>query len=207
MSSKNEIKDKIVDGFLSALKKAPFEKIKVTEIVKAAGISHQTFYRYYVDKYDLASKISTEIFSAFSVIYGNNATWKEIVISILHSIKNFPILFKRLLADPEGSDIVLNSLIITSEAFTGGKISEPCIAGWIRILKEWSKTDFKNTVENVYNQIRQGMSVHDVLTEEEIEKVMNVYENQRLEFFISKASGEQQKVFQPGIMVSNAKIY
>lgn len=191
MSFKNEIKDKIEEGFLSALKKESFAKTKVTEIIKAAGISHQTFYRYYVDKYDLALKITTEIFSAFSIIYGNNATWKEIVISILHSMKNCPILFKRLLADPEGSDIVLNSLLVTSEAFTGGKISEPGIAGWIRILKEWSKTDFKTPIEDVYNQIRQSMSVHDVLTEEEIEKVMTVYENRRLEFFIAKANGEQ----------------
>lgn len=191
MSSKNEIKDKIEEGLLITLKKATFAKTKVTEIVKAAGVSHPTFYRYYVDKYDLALKISTEKFSAFSIIYGNNATWKEIVISILHSIKNSPILFKRLLADHEGSDIVLNSIILTSETFTGGKVSEPNIAGWIRIFKEWSKNDFKIPIENVYNQIRQSMSIHDVLTEEEIEKVMVVYENRRMEFFIAKANDEQ----------------
>lgn len=191
MSFKDEIKDKTEEAFLSVLKKTSFSKTKVTEIVKAAQISHQTFYRYYVDKYDLALKIVNEKFSAFCIIYGNNASWKEIVITILHSVKYCPILFKRLLEDPEGSDIVLNSLITTSEALTGGKISEPGVAGWIRILKMWSKTDFKTPIEDVYNQMRQSMSIHDVLTEEEIEKVMAVYENQRLDFFIAKANDEQ----------------
>jgi len=191
MNSKNEIKDKIEKGFLSTLKKEPFAKVKVVEIVKAAGISHQTFYRYYVDKYDLALKIATDKFSAFSIIYGSNATWKEIVVSILHSMKNCPILFSRLLADPEGSEIILNSLIAISVIFTGAKSYEPNIAGWIRIFKEWSKNDFKTSIEDVYNQIRRSISVQDVLTEEEIEKVMTVYENRRMEFFIAKASGKQ----------------
>lgn len=191
MSNKNEIKDKIEEGFISTLKKASFAKVKVTEIIKAAGISHQTFYRYYVDKYDLALKITSDKFSAFIIIYGSDATWKEIVISILHSIKNCPILFKRLLSEPEGSEIVLNSLIATSEAITGGKISEAGIAGWIRTLKDWSRTDFKTPIVDIYNQLRKNMSLYDVLTEEEIEKVMTVYENHRMEFFIAKANKKE----------------
>ena len=191
MIPKTEIKEKIEEGFITALKKTPFEKTKVIEVVRAAGISHQTFHRYYVDKYDLALKIATEKFSAFYKIYGNNATWKEIVISILHSMRNSPILFRRLLSEPEGSEIVLNSIILTSQVFTGGKASEAGIASWIRILKAWSKTDFKTPIEDVYQQIRQSTAVNEVLTEEEIEKVMSVFENRRLEFFIAKANNEQ----------------
>lgn len=188
MSSKNDIKDKIEEGFLSVLKKESFTKAKVTEIIKAAGISHQTFYRYYVDKHDLALKITTEKFSGFSKIYGQNATWKEIVVSILNVIKNSPLFFTRLLADPEGSEIVVNSLFIISETFTGRKAFETTGAGWVRIFKKWSKTDFKTPIEDVYSQVRQSTSIRDVLTEEEIEKVMSVYENQRINFFIAKAN-------------------
>ena len=94
MRVRNEVEDKIEKSFISILETVPFRKVKLTNIIKDANVSHQTFYRYYEDKYDLALKITNEKLSAFSDIYGANATWKEITISILYTIKNNSVLLK-----------------------------------------------------------------------------------------------------------------
>lgn len=183
MTPKIDIKDKIEEGFLEVLKKTTFKKCKVTEIVKAAGVSHQTFYRYYIDKYDLAFKLSVEKFSFFTLIYGNNAKWKDIVITMLHSFQNSPVMYKRLLEDVEGAELVLQSILKTSEVFSGKKASVPGIAGWIETFKEWSRSDFKTSVDDIYIKIRNNTSLADVLPDEEIDKLMSVYETRRLDFF------------------------
>lgn len=187
MRPQNEMSRKIADAFYNVLKNSSFAKAKVTNITKAAGISHQTFYRYYLDKYDLAYKIATEKFFAFHEIYSDNATWKEIVTVILNSIKNYPVFFKKLLADPEGADIVQQSIIAVTEIFSGYGVSRHSAAVWISILKEWSQDDFKASIEDVYERLKMFTAVHEVLTKEEIQKIMGDYENQPLHYFKERA--------------------
>lgn len=185
-----EVNERIKDAFISVLKKTSFEKIRVKEIITAAGVSHQTFYRYYVDKYDLALQIAIEKASAFKLIYGSNAEWKEIVMSILNAMKAYPLFYKRLLATAEGSEIIKKSLLHTAVNFTGGQASEPGIAGWICIFQEWSRTDFKTDIAEVYNKILRNVPVQDILLEDELDRVLSAYEQRRLEFYIAKANSE-----------------
>lgn len=183
MRTQNEMKKKISDAFYTVLKNTTFAKAKVIHITEAAGISHQTFYRYYLDKYDLASKIATEKFFAFYDIYSDNATWKEIVMMILYSIKNYPVFFKRLLADAEGSEIVLTAILDVTENFSGTRVPRHSVIAWISIFQEWGSKDFKAPVEEVYQQIRMYTAVREVLTDQQIEEIMTVYENRHLDYF------------------------
>lgn len=50
----------IKDNFLDLLKKNDINKITVSELCKAADINRATFYRYYLDIYDLLDKIQKE---------------------------------------------------------------------------------------------------------------------------------------------------
>ncbi|MBQ6538796.1 MAG: TetR/AcrR family transcriptional regulator C-terminal domain-containing protein [Bacilli bacterium] len=50
----------IVDTFLSLLEEKEISKITVTEICKIADINRATFYRYYLDVYDLKDKIEED---------------------------------------------------------------------------------------------------------------------------------------------------
>ncbi len=50
----------IKDTFLSLLKEKEINKITVSEICKIADINRATFYRYYLDIYDLLNKIEDE---------------------------------------------------------------------------------------------------------------------------------------------------
>lgn len=186
MTTRNETTDRIEKSFLSILKTVSFGKVTVTLIIKTADVSHQTFYRYYTDKYDLALKIAYDKLSAFSLIYGNDATWKEIVISMLYSIKNHPVFFKRLLKNTEGAELVHKSILMISENFTGKSASTHSIAAWISIFKEWCKNDFQTPVDEIYRKIIDHVPNSEIIPDEEIGKYRQEYESCRLTVFSGK---------------------
>lgn len=60
--------ENIKKAFVELLQTEPFEKIKVSEIARKAGIDRQTFYLHYVDKYDLLDQMNQEIIEKYKVI-------------------------------------------------------------------------------------------------------------------------------------------
>lgn len=54
-------KTAIKRAFLSLIEKKPYNKITVREITEAADVNRSTFYRYYLDIYDLLEQIEREI--------------------------------------------------------------------------------------------------------------------------------------------------
>lgn len=53
-------------AFVSLLGERPFEKITVTDILKRALINRKTFYAHYDDKFDLADKMTEELYDEFA---------------------------------------------------------------------------------------------------------------------------------------------
>lgn len=49
----NQTKDSILKACNSLLREMPFEKITVSLIIKRSGVSKSTFYRHFLDKYDV----------------------------------------------------------------------------------------------------------------------------------------------------------
>ena len=56
----NMVKRVIMNAFIDLLSKSPMEKITVNDIVAKSGVSRQTFYNYFSDKYDLLQCIYKE---------------------------------------------------------------------------------------------------------------------------------------------------
>ena len=94
--------DKIKNAFTSLLGKQPFSKIKTVDIIRVSGVSHQTFYRLFLDKYNLAETAVFELLWSFQAIYGPNATWKDTSYSLLAIILNNKEYFKNLVTDLAG---------------------------------------------------------------------------------------------------------
>ncbi len=184
MNGHSNIKDVIEDSLINILQTTKFEKITVTMIAKHAGISNQTFYRYFADKYDLALKISFEKLSAFASIYGNNSTWKEVSLSIFHSIKNHSLFFKRLIKDPEGEELILRSLINISNNFTGSPVSRYALAVWKENLEEWCDCGFRTPIDEVYERLTRNLPISDVVTDEsQLNDYIKTYGELRMNYF------------------------
>lgn len=60
--------ENIKKAFIDLLQEQPFDKIKVSEIARNAGIDRQTFYLHYIDKYDLLDKMNKEFMQVFKPI-------------------------------------------------------------------------------------------------------------------------------------------
>ncbi len=52
-----EFKTYIVTGLLRLMRKTPYEKIKVTDIVREAGVSRMTYYRHFKTKSDVLASL------------------------------------------------------------------------------------------------------------------------------------------------------
>lgn len=48
----------ITQAFFSLLEKKDFDKITVSEIIEVAGVNRSTFYRHYLDKYEILDRIT-----------------------------------------------------------------------------------------------------------------------------------------------------
>ena len=93
----------IMDTFISLLEEKEIKKITVSELCNIADINRATFYRYYLDIYDLYDKIQDEFVSELKEIIINNHN-NYISTSVL--VKS---ILDALLREKKLSKIIFNS--------------------------------------------------------------------------------------------------
>lgn len=66
------LKECLRDSYFSLLKEKPAESISISEIVKLAGVSRMSFYRYYQTKEDILQQYINDSFNEFMGTVRNN---------------------------------------------------------------------------------------------------------------------------------------
>ena len=74
---KDNTRMRIVSATTGLLEHTPIEKLRVTDICKASGISRQTFYQYFVDKYDINQWHYNFIANLSIHQIGRTLSWRE----------------------------------------------------------------------------------------------------------------------------------
>ena len=125
-------KKKIKDTFITLLNEKELNKITVSEICKSANINRATFYRYYLDIYDLLDKIKDEfVKELISIAKDNkNDTVKSFTTSTLEIFKNNKELTKILFKNKQAACFLNDILQIAYD----------------KLRKQWKK-DFPNINE------------------------------------------------------------
>jgi len=177
---------KIIDAFTEMLERQSFASIKVTGIVAAAGVSHMSFYRKYADKYALLEEICYDDFTAFAKIYGNNASWKEVVLCLLHCVKSHKQFYKKIFTDEDALKSAVQATKRLAEDYTGSPTSEFTGMVWWTVLRRWGRNGMADSVETVYKMILENLPVSDVLSEPERQIYLRRYESTSLEEFREK---------------------
>lgn len=99
-------------ALLDCLKVCPFQKITVDMLCKSAMINRSTFYKYYLDKYDLLDKYLCRILDEFqeniNVAFINAEPSR---IHDLHYIKNFEAALKYIAQHREAYQTLWNAAI------------------------------------------------------------------------------------------------
>lgn len=85
--SKDITKQHITDCFNVLCRKYPLDKITINMIVETAGVSKSTFYRHFLDKYDV---MNYNYKRALDEIFSKNSckSWNELFMGILSYIEN-----------------------------------------------------------------------------------------------------------------------
>lgn len=88
------IKYKLATAMKECMKSASVEKITVTEIVETCGVTRQTFYRNFKDKYDLINWYFDKILLESFEHMGEGKTVYEGLVNRFHYIQQEKLFFK-----------------------------------------------------------------------------------------------------------------
>lgn len=188
MTASISAREKITNGFITVLSKRYFSDIKTVDIIKESHVSHQTFYRLFTDKYNLAETVCLDMFRRFQSVYGANAKWKDLTLSLLNIIKTNSQFFKHLAYDPEGADIFRHALEDLSRELTGSAGSPPVYYIWVCVIKEWADNRFRDSAADMYKKLCSYLPISDVLSGRDLEKALLKYEELDMKYYIDKAN-------------------
>ena len=187
LSDRRTLKTKkaIFQAFSELLKEKELRKITVQEVVDKADISRVTFYKYYLDVYDLYDKIENELLTNIGLITlqladkPSDEFFKELVTYIYNNRVTFDMVFS-----PNSTNKLRDKLSHIIEGIfkkiysekLGISIDSEDIAyiccyrssGFLAVIQRWVQNGFSQSCENMVKQI----SVFD----ENIEKI---FENKR----------------------------
>ncbi len=163
----------IKDTFIELLNKKEINKITVSEICKIADINRATFYRYYLDIYDLLDKLEEEFIlelkNAYKEFNYQNNQLYDYVIALLNScLKNKS--FVKVLFSTKNNVLFLNEVL--EDAYERCKIrwehdipnldSEKeeyttvfLFNGTIGIVNYWIQNDFDKDVDEIANMVKE----------------------------------------------------
>ncbi len=180
------LEDVIKRAFLELMEEQPFSTIRVTAIVKRSHVSHQTFYRLFPNKYELAVSVFANQLSSAVTVSGKNATFREVMMILLTIMRNNAKIYSNLLCDSEGSKLMPDILSQISSAWTG---FPPAWASSIinsQSLIGWANNRFQGSIEEVYTKFVYYLPAYELFTPEEMEERIKIYENLRSSDFISR---------------------
>ena len=128
--SGEKVKYRLADAMKSCMKKAPVEKITVKEITEECGVTRQTFYRNFQDKYDLINWYFDKILIESFAHMGEGKTVYEALVNKFHYIQEEKLFFKAAFKNDDQNclrdhDFQLITAFYTDqiESRTGKKIS------------------------------------------------------------------------------------
>lgn len=81
-------KTRFTSAIIKLLKNKPLEKITVKEIVDQCGLTRQSFYMNFCDKFDLVNQIFTsDAEKSIQLLSDGSTTWEIVILSLLKTMK------------------------------------------------------------------------------------------------------------------------
>lgn len=105
ISMNNDIKYKLANAMKECMVSAPVEKITVKEIVDTCGVTRQTFYRNFQDKYDLINWYFDKILAESFRQMGKGETVYESLVNKFEYIQMEQLFFRAAFKNDEQNNL------------------------------------------------------------------------------------------------------
>lgn len=189
-------KQKIVNGVIALLSEKRLSAVKVSDITARSGVSHQTFYRVFTDKYDACEYSCYRLLANAELIVGDNATVKDHTLCTLNIVKTNGGFFRHLLAEDDGVEIVKKALTHLSKDTISFSSEPPILGSWVFCLQEWSKNNYTAPTEEVYYRILSCYPIGEVLFGKDLIKALThygSYKMKELDSFVNVRPNREHK--------------
>ena len=183
-------KVKIMNGFTSLMQERTLSNIKVIDIIKESGVSHQTFYRTFLDKYDLAEKVCASKLELIYFVVGKNPTWRDAAICTLNVISSDGDFFSHLLEEKEGIEVVKKAMVDVDGEYLGIRPGDMISNAWIYNLAKWSGEEFETPSDVICDRILRTLPVEEIVEESEIGPYLAAYAKIRITDFKNRGKYE-----------------
>ena len=145
--TKKIIKDTLIDLLLDD---KDITKVTVSEICQIADINRATFYRYYLDIFDLLDKMEEDFVDEFKSSYENYNYENKNLIKVLFSTKNNIYFLNDVLNDAyirckEKWEHDLPEISVETEEFATAFIFN----GTLGVVNYWIQNDFDKSIEEL----------------------------------------------------------
>ena len=110
--SGEKVKYRLAEAMKECMKKAPVEKITVKEITEECGVTRQTFYRNFQDKYDLINWYFDKILIESFEHMGEGQTVYESLVNKFQYIQKDTLLYRSYRRKHREKDVRQDSLSV-----------------------------------------------------------------------------------------------
>ncbi len=113
-----KMKYKLAEAMKSCMKRMPVEKVTVTEIVEECHTTRQTFYRHFLDKYDLINWYFDKILLKSFEHMGEGHTTYESLVKKFHYIQEEKLFFRAAFKTDEQNNLKEHDFKLITEFYT-----------------------------------------------------------------------------------------
>lgn len=106
MDEKARTRQRLADAVKAEMERAPLDKITVSQIVERAGVTRQTFYRNFRDKYDLVNWHFEELAQKSFKQMGVSLTLREALIKKFQFLKGERTFFTQAFRSRDHNSVV-----------------------------------------------------------------------------------------------------
>lgn len=119
METQDRTREKLARAIKEEMERSPLDKITVTQIVERAGVTRQTFYRNFQDKYDLVNWHFEQLAQKSFKQMGVSLTLREALIRKFQFLKGEGTFFTQAFRSRDHNSVVAYDYQCILEFYTG----------------------------------------------------------------------------------------
>lgn len=162
---------RLMEALAEQMERVPIEKVSVSALLKRAGVSRATFYRWYRDKYDLLNRHYQQLLDGTLCSVAGGVSYKTAFLKIYETLASSPAFYKNALScrgQNSLRDHIYGQAWNTFDTIMrahGTDMDEPYyqllltgyLTGTIELTCLWAKNGMKETPETLFRLCFQLM--------------------------------------------------